>query len=119
MSLMTKAAGESLFVEKIFERRFLASDELKRMGADIRVLDNCALVAGGFRLKGCEVNAPDIRAAAALIIAGLWADGTTRLRGLNHLYRGYEQPVRKLAALGAIIGENHPVILSRSEATGA
>ena len=106
MALMTRASGESIFVEKIFERRYLAVDELKRMGADIRVLDNCALVNGGFRLTGCEVTAPDIRAAAALLIAGLWADGSTRLKGLGHLYRGYEDPVGKLNALGARIAEN-------------
>jgi UDP-N-acetylglucosamine 1-carboxyvinyltransferase len=109
MTLMTKACGESLFVEKIFERRFLASEELKRMGADIRVLDNCALVTGGKKLKGAEVSAPDLRAAAGLIVAGLWADGKTRIRGLQHLYRGYEHPVEKLTSLGAIISENHAV----------
>ncbi|MCX6645557.1 MAG: UDP-N-acetylglucosamine 1-carboxyvinyltransferase [bacterium] len=107
MALMTRASGESIFVEKIFERRFLAADELRRMGADIRVIDNCALVNGGRKLTGCEVNAPDIRAAAALLIAGLWADGSTRLKGLGHLYRGYEDPVGKLSALGARIAENN------------
>jgi UDP-N-acetylglucosamine 1-carboxyvinyltransferase len=109
MALMTKAAGDSLFVEKIFERRFLASDELRRMGADIKVIESCALVSGGRRLKGCEVNAPDIRAAAALLIAGLSAEGTTRLTGLNHLYRGYEEPIEKLESLGAEIRGRRPV----------
>jgi len=119
MALMTRAPGESIFVEKIFERRFLAAGELKRMGADIRVLENCALVNGGRRLMGCEVNAPDIRAAAALLIAGLWAEGTTRLRGLEHLYRGYERPVEKLRALGAVIGESCPAAQKCSEVSGA
>jgi UDP-N-acetylglucosamine 1-carboxyvinyltransferase len=119
MALMTRAAGESLFVENIFDRRFLAADELCRMQADIRVLENCALVSGGRRLVGCEVNAPDIRAAAALITAGLWAEGTTRVRGLEHLYRGYEDPVEKLSALGARIGEKSPLIRTQSEASGA
>ncbi|HDS29520.1 MAG TPA: UDP-N-acetylglucosamine 1-carboxyvinyltransferase, partial [Firmicutes bacterium] len=119
MALMTRAAGDSLFVEKIFDRRFLAADELNRMHADIKVLSNCALVSGGRRLAGCEVNAPDIRAAAALIIAGLWAEGTTRVRGLEHLYRGYENPVDKLVALGAGVRENRPHIKVQSEVSGA
>ena len=106
MTLMTKASGDSLFVEKIFERRFLVADELNRMGADIRVLENCALVHGGKKLKGCPVTAPDIRAAAALVIAGLWAEGVTQVRGLEHLYRGYEQFAEKLTTLGAIINKN-------------
>jgi UDP-N-acetylglucosamine 1-carboxyvinyltransferase len=103
MALMTRASGETILVEKIFERRFLVADELRRMGADIRVIDNCALVVGGRKLKGCEVNAPDIRAAAALLVAGLWAEGYTRLMGLGHLYRGYEDPVAKFNSLGAKI----------------
>ncbi len=103
MALMVKAAGESLFVEKIFERRFLAADDLIRMGADIRVLENCALINGGKRLTGCEVQATDIRAAAALMIAGIWAEGTTRLKGLEHFYRGYERPIEKLTGLGVKI----------------
>ena len=114
MALMTKAAGDSIFVEKIFERRFLAADELKRMGAEIRIVDSCALVSGGTRLVGCEVNAPDIRAAAALLIGALWAEGTTRIRGLNHLYRGYERPVQKLSGLGAEITESEPAQQSTS-----
>jgi len=118
MALMSKAVGESLFVEKIFERRFLAANELKRLGADIRILENCALVNGGRKLTGCEVNAPDIRAAAALVIAGLWADGTTTMRGLEHLYRGYEKPVEKFKGLGAdIIGTDNNII-PNSESTG-
>lgn len=119
MALMTKASGESLFVEKIFERRFLVSDELKRMGADIRVLENCALVCGGKRIKGCEVNAPDIRAAAALIIAGLWADGTTKLKGLAHLFRGYERPVQKLSLLSASIKYSGRYAESQNEQNSA
>jgi UDP-N-acetylglucosamine 1-carboxyvinyltransferase len=119
MALMTRAPGESIFVEKIFERRFLAADELRKMGADIRIVENCALVNGGHKLTGCEVNAPDIRAAAALLIAGLRAEGTTRLRGLNHLFRGYEHPVEKLNALGAEITEAEPVKQPRSGASGA
>jgi len=115
MALMAKVPGDSLFVEKIFERRFLAADELKRMGADIRILENCALVSGGKKLTGCEVNAPDIRAAAAILIAGLWADGTTRIRSLVHLYRGYERPVQKLNGLGADIKESLPSKSSTSE----
>jgi len=118
MALMTRAAGDSLFVETIFERRFLAADELRHMGADIRVLENCALVSGGKRLVGCEVSAPDIRAAAALLIAGLWADGVTRIRGLGHLYRGYERPVEKLTGLGAHVTEGEPSRQSCSEVAG-
>jgi UDP-N-acetylglucosamine 1-carboxyvinyltransferase len=118
MALMTRANGESLFVEKIFERRFLASEELKRMGAEIRVIENCALVNGGKKLTGCEVNAPDIRGAAALVIAGLWAEGTTRLRGLEHLYRGYEDITKKLKGLGAEVSESLPIEEPCSEVSG-
>ncbi len=119
MALMTRASGESLFVEKIFERRFLVADELNRMGADIRVLENSAVVNGGRRLSGCEVNAPDIRAAAALMIAALWADGTTRIKGLAHLFRGYEDPIEKLIALGAKITGNRSTTEIRHKASRA
>jgi len=116
MALMTKAPGQSLFVEKIFERRFLAADELKRMGSDIRVLENCALVNGGQKLKACEVTAPDIRAAAALVIAALWAEGSTRISGLVHLNRGYEDPVEKLTNVGARITGHSPNRINHKEA---
>jgi UDP-N-acetylglucosamine 1-carboxyvinyltransferase len=119
MAMMTKASGESIFVEKIFERRLLVANELVRMGAEVRVVENCALVNGGRRLRGCEVNAPDIRAAAALVIGGLWADGRTRIRGLNHLYRGYEDIVSKLRSLGAMVEEGAAPVNSISEASGA
>ena len=87
--------------KSLAERRFLASDELKRIGGDIRVLDNCALVnRGGRRLKGCEVNGSGtFEPRLPTPFKYLGGTGTAQLRGLSHLYRGYEHPRVKLRSL--------------------
>ncbi|MBU1024365.1 UDP-N-acetylglucosamine 1-carboxyvinyltransferase, partial [bacterium] len=109
MAAMTVADGQSIFLDTIFENRYNQVSELTKMGADIDVKGRVALVNGVKDLNGCEVIAVDIRASMALVIAGLKADGETRIRNLGHLIRGYENPVEKLSNLGAdlrIVDEN-------------
>ncbi|HTR83193.1 MAG TPA: UDP-N-acetylglucosamine 1-carboxyvinyltransferase [Reyranella sp.] len=103
MALLTRAAGASAITETIFEQRFRHVDELRRLGANISVVGRTALVRGVDRLNGAAVTCTDIRAAAALVIAGLGASGETVLNGLDHLDRGYDRMVEKLAACGADI----------------
>jgi UDP-N-acetylglucosamine 1-carboxyvinyltransferase len=103
MALLTRARGASAITETIFEQRFRHIDELRRLGANISVLGRTALVRGVDRLHGASVMCTDIRAAAALVIAGLGASGETVLSGLDHLDRGYDRMVEKLAACGAEI----------------
>ena len=101
MALDAGARGEAIIVEKIFQQRFLVKDELCRMGAKIRQVENAALTIGQAKLHGADVHATDIRASAALICAALRAEGTTRIFNLEHLFRGYENPLNKLSGLGA------------------
>jgi len=101
MALNAGACGTALIVEKIFEQRFLVKDELIKMGAKIRQVENAVLTIGQSKLHGAEVSATDIRASAAIICAALRAEGTTRIHNLEHLFRGYENPVEKLSGLGA------------------
>lgn len=103
MALMTKASGTSLITETVFENRFMHADELKRMGADIRIEGRSAVIEGGKRLFGCPVKATDLRAGAALIIAALAAEGDTEISGVHHIDRGYENIVDKLRSVGAKI----------------
>ena len=103
MTLMTRAAGSSTITESIFENRFLHTQELVRMGADIRVDGNHAIVRGPQLLSGAPVMATDLRASVCLVLAGLGARGTTRVSRVYHLDRGYERIEAKLAALGADI----------------
>jgi len=103
MVLMTRAKGLSAVHETIFENRFLHVPELQRMGADIRVEGRRAVVRGPTRLMGTQVLARDLRGAAALVLAGLVAQGTTEVLGLEHLDRGYHRLDSKLKALGADI----------------
>jgi UDP-N-acetylglucosamine 1-carboxyvinyltransferase len=103
MALLATAAGASAVNETIFEQRFRHVDELVRMGASIAVRGRTALVRGVDRLQGAAVIGTDVRAAAALVIAGLGACGETRLGGLDHLDRGYDRLVRKLALCDADI----------------
>jgi UDP-N-acetylglucosamine 1-carboxyvinyltransferase len=103
MALMAKAQGTSLITETIFENRFMHADELKRMGADIKIEGRSAVIEGKSFLTGCPVKASDLRAGAALIIAGLAAEGETEITNIHHIDRGYENIVGKLKKLGANI----------------
>ncbi|HXI58862.1 MAG TPA: UDP-N-acetylglucosamine 1-carboxyvinyltransferase [Polyangia bacterium] len=103
MVLMTRARGQSVLTETIFENRFMHVPELQRMGADIVVEGRTAIVRGGTRLTGATVMATDLRASASLVLAGLIADGTTEILRIYHLDRGYDRLDKKLRALGADI----------------
>ncbi|MCX5890766.1 MAG: UDP-N-acetylglucosamine 1-carboxyvinyltransferase [Deltaproteobacteria bacterium] len=103
MALMSVARGASVITETIFENRFMHVSELKRLGADITVTGNLAVVRGRRQLQGAPVMATDLRASASLVVAGLAAAGTTEVLRVYHLDRGYAQLVEKLAALGARI----------------
>lgn len=95
--------GESIVEESVFENRFNYVDELNRMGAGVKVWNRQATIQGGGALSGAEINATDLRAAAALIIAGLVAEGETTVMNSSHIFRGYEKLEKKLKALGAQI----------------
>ncbi|MGL5083130.1 MAG: UDP-N-acetylglucosamine 1-carboxyvinyltransferase [Microcoleaceae cyanobacterium] len=101
MSLLTLCEGNSLITETVFENRLNHVPELNRMGADIRVKGNTAIVRGVSTLSGAPVIGSDLRASAALVIAALAANGTTTIQGLQHLDRGYENIEQKLRQLGA------------------
>jgi UDP-N-acetylglucosamine 1-carboxyvinyltransferase len=103
MVLMSIADGMSVITENIFENRFIHVSELKRMGADIQVSGNTAVVRGVAHLSGAPVMATDLRASASLILAGLVAEGETVVSRVYHLDRGYHQIERKFAGLGASI----------------
>ncbi len=103
MVLMSVANGTSLICETIFENRFIHVSELRRMGADITVSGNTAMVKGVPYLSGAPVMATDLRASASLILAGLVARGTTRINRVYHLDRGYQAIENKFAQLGAAI----------------
>ena len=103
MALMTLARGTSIITENIFENRFLHAAELKRMGADIKVDGNRAVVKGVESLKGAPLMATDLRASASLVLAALAAQGESRVSRIYHLDRGYERLDEKLRALGARI----------------
>jgi UDP-N-acetylglucosamine 1-carboxyvinyltransferase len=101
MVLMTRARGQSVLSETIFENRFMHVPELSRMGADIVVEGRTAIVRGPTRLTGATVMATDLRASACLVLAALIARGTTEILRIYHLDRGYDRLDRKLRALGA------------------
>jgi UDP-N-acetylglucosamine 1-carboxyvinyltransferase len=103
MVLMTRAEGQSVLTETIFENRFMHVPELARMGADIVIEGRTAVVRGPSKLTGAKVMATDLRASASLVLAGLVAEGTTEILRVYHLDRGYERLDRKLRALGADI----------------
>ena len=103
MALASGAEGASVITETIFENRMMHVQELKRLGADIEVEGNAAIVRGVTRLTGANVMATDLRASACLVIAGLIADGETTIDRIYHLDRGYERIEEKLSALGARI----------------
>jgi UDP-N-acetylglucosamine 1-carboxyvinyltransferase len=103
MVLMALTPGISIITERIFESRFMHVSELARLGADIGIEGPSAIVKGGRPMSGAPVMASDLRASAALVIAGLVARGTTLVKRIYHLDRGYEKIDQKLKQLGARI----------------
>ena len=103
MAMMVIAEGRSKVTETVFENRFMHVVELNRMGAQISTEGHSAVIDGPCKLTGCDVRATDLRAGAAMILAGLEAEGTTRIGDLHHIDRGYENIVAKLKNLGADI----------------
>ena len=101
MLLASRAAGISVITENVFENRFMFAAELMRMGADIQMEDHHAIVRGVDRLQGAPVSSTDLRAGGALVLAGIVAEGETAVHHLEHIDRGYEDYVGKLASLGA------------------
>ena len=102
-SFLSRAEGTSMIVETIFENRFMHISELKRMGAKIKIDGRTAIIEGRVPFMGAQVKATDLRAGAALILAGLCADGKTEISSIHHIDRGYEKMEEKLRALGARI----------------
>ncbi|MBU5594846.1 UDP-N-acetylglucosamine 1-carboxyvinyltransferase [Amphibacillus sp. MSJ-3] len=102
-ALLTQSEGTSIVTDTIYTARFKHIDELRRMNAEIKLEGSSAIIYGPSKLQGAKVRATDLRAGAALIIAGLMADGITEITGIEHIERGYEQITSKLAQLGAKI----------------
>ncbi len=109
-TLLALSDGVSVITETIYENRFRYTMELAKMGADIRVSGRNAIITGVKRLSGAPVVCPDLRGGAALVIAGLAADGETQISDLHHIDRGYEGMVDNLRGLGAIIGRSAVVV---------
>ena len=103
VTALSIADGVSIVSENLFEGRFRYVDELRRMGADIRTEGHHAVVRGVPRLSGAQVKAPDIRAGAALVLAGLAAEGETSVAGVEHIERGYDDLVGTMQGLGASV----------------
>ena len=103
VTALSVAEGVSIVSENLFGGRFRYVDELRRMGADVRTEGHHAVVRGVERLSGAQVKAPDIRAGAALVLAGLAAEGETTVSGVEHIERGYDDLVGTLASLGASV----------------
>jgi len=103
MALLASVRGTSVLVETIFENRFMHVQELRRMGADIKVEGRVAIIKGKNRLEGASVEATDLRAGAALILAGLFAEGETQIFRVDHIDRGYDKIHTKLQSIGADI----------------
>ncbi|MDI6821899.1 MAG: UDP-N-acetylglucosamine 1-carboxyvinyltransferase [Actinomycetota bacterium] len=103
MALLSLAQGTSIITENVFESRFTIVDELNRMGSNIRIRDHHVIIRGVQRLTGAPVKIPDLRGGAALVLAGLAAEGVTEVRDVHHIDRGYENFEHKLRALGADI----------------
>ena len=102
-ALLTVANGTSIVTETIFEARFRFLDELRKMGANVRTIESSAIITGVNHLVGSRVNATDLRAGAAMVIAGLMAEGVTEIGGVSYILRGYERIDEKLKMLGAHI----------------
>ncbi len=103
MAFMSIAEGSCVITENVFENRFMFADELTRMAADVRIEGHHALVKGVKQLSGAPVRSPDLRGGAALVLAGLVADGVTEVIDIHHIERGYERFVEKMTSLGADI----------------
>ena len=103
MALTSISGGVSVITETIFENRMMHAAELRRMGADLQVIGNTAIVKGVKALQGAKVMATDLRASASLILAGLCAYGVTEVSRIYHIDRGYEAIEKKLSSLGARI----------------
>ena len=102
-ALLTQADGSSIVTDTIYTARFKHVDELRRMNANIKVEGSSAIITGPTKLQGAKVKATDLRAGAALVIAGVMAEGITEITGLEHIERGYSGLVEKLSGLGASI----------------
>lgn len=102
-ALLTQADGSSIVTDTIYTARFKHVDELRRMNANIKVEGSSAIITGPTKLQGAKVKATDLRAGAALVIAGVMAEGITEITGLEHIDRGYSGLVEKLSGLGASI----------------
>jgi UDP-N-acetylglucosamine 1-carboxyvinyltransferase len=102
-ALLTKAEGRSVISETVFPQRFMHISELKRMGADISLDGSAAVINGVEKISGAPVMASDLRASAALVLAGLRADGITEVNRVYHIDRGYESIDEKLNEIGARI----------------
>lgn len=102
MCLLAMAKGSCIITENVFENRFMFASELQRMGANITIEGHHAIVHGVPGFSGAEVKAPDLRGGAALVMAGLVADGYTTVSDIHHIDRGYEKFVEKLTSLGAV-----------------
>ncbi len=103
MTLLTSVEGTSIIIETVFENRYMHIGELNRMGADIKIEGRSAVVVGEKLLEGAQVTATDLRAGAALVLAGLVADGVTEISEIYHIERGYSDFIAKLTKLGAKI----------------
>ncbi len=103
--LLALVPGISIITENVFENRFMHVDELNRMGANIRIESHHAVISGVPKLSGAPVNATDLRAGAALVLAGLVAEGVTEVNEIHHIMRGYENFDKKLSEIGADIAK--------------
>ena len=102
-ALLTVARGTSIVTETIFESRFRFLEELRRMGANVRVIETTAIINGVDQLTGARINATDLRAGAAMVVAGLMSSGVTDIGGVDYILRGYQDIDKKLNSLGAQI----------------
>ena len=103
MAMLAVAEGTSVVTETVFENRFMHVDELRRMGAKIKIDGRTAIVEGQEKLTGCQVKATDLRAGAAIVLSALVAEGETQVAYIHHIDRGYDNLVQKLVSLGADI----------------
>ena len=103
MAMLTISTGTSMVTETVFENRFMHVDELRRMGAKIKIDGRTSVVEGQDKLTGCQVKATDLRAGAAIVLAALVAEGETQVGYIHHIDRGYDNLVQKLVSLGADI----------------